>query len=301
MIIAPKELLRDAQERHYAIPAFNFYNLDGLFAVLEAAEEEQAPIIVEIYHVYYPFLHQKVICSAVQETLRSARIHAYLHLDHATDQQVLMAAIKDGFQSVMVDGSTASLEENIAITKQITTIAKENGVYTEAEVGHVARVGTENSEGSLATVADCVRLTSETGVDSLAAAVGTAHGIYQTLPKIDFQRIREIHNSKNHYRRIESYTRLCNSKWQNAVKIPLVLHGGSGIPDEAIQRAILCGISKINIGTELKYAWSDAMKKGLLDGEKEPRILSAFARMQVKAVAKQKIRLLGATGKDTFL
>ena len=109
MIIAPKELLRDAQERHYAIPAFNFYNLDGLFAVLEAAEEEQAPIIVEIYHVYYPFLHQKVICSAVQETLRSARIHAYLHLDHATDQQVLMAAIKDGFQSVMVDGSTASL------------------------------------------------------------------------------------------------------------------------------------------------------------------------------------------------
>ena len=271
MIIAPKELLRDAQERHYAIPAFNFYNLDGLFAVLEAAEEEQAPIIVEIYHVYYPFLHQKVICSAVQETLRSARIHAYLHLDHATDQQVLMAAIKDGFQSVMVDGSTASLEENIA---------KENGVYTEAEVGHVARVGTENSEGSLATVADCVRLTSETGVDSLAAAVGTAHGIYQTLPKIDFQRIREIHN---------------------AVKIPLVLHGGSGIPDEAIQRAILCGISKINIGTELKYAWSDAMKKGLLDGEKEPRILSAFARMQVKAVAKQKIRLLGATGKDTFL
>ena len=278
MIIAPKELLRDAQERHYAIPAFNFYNLDGLFAVLEAAEEELAPIIVEIYHVYYPFLHQKVICSAVQETLRSARIHAYLHLDHATDQQVLMAAIKDGFQSVMVDGSTASLEENIAFTKQITTIAKENGVYTEAEVGHVARVGTENSEGSLATVADCVRLTSETGVDSLAAAVGTAHGIYQTLPKIDFQRIREIHN---------------------AVKIPLVLHGG--IPDEAIQRAILCGISKINIGTELKYAWSDAMKKGLLDGEKEPRILSAFARMQVKAVAKQKIRLLGATGKDTFL
>lgn len=95
----------------------------------------------------------------------------------------------------MVDGSTASLEENIAFTKQITTIAKENGVYTEAEVGHVARVGTENSEGSLATVADCVRLTSETGVDSLAAAVGTAHGIYQTLPKIDFQRIREIHNA----------------------------------------------------------------------------------------------------------
>ena len=90
--------------------------------------KSRPPIIVEIYHVYYPFLHQKVICSAVQETLRSARIHAYLHLDHATDQQVLMAAIKDGFQSVMVDGSTASLEENIAFTKQITTIAKENGV-----------------------------------------------------------------------------------------------------------------------------------------------------------------------------
>lgn len=280
MIIAPKELLRDAQEKQYAIPAFNFYNLDGLFAVLEAAEEEQAPIIVEIYHAYYPFLHQKVICNAVQEALRSAHIHAYLHLDHATDQQVLLAAIKDGFQSVMVDGSTASLEENISFTKQITAAAKDSGVFTEAEVGHVARVGTEDSEGSLATVADCVRLVSETGVDSLAAAVGTAHGMYQTLPKIDFHRIQEI---------------------RDAVKIPLVLHGGSGTPDEAIQEAIRCGIAKINIGTELKYAWSNAMKQGLLAGEKEPRILSAFAREQVKAIAKQKIRLLGASGKDALL
>lgn len=127
--------------KNYAVPAFNFYNLDGLFAVLEAAEEEKAPVIVELYHMYYPFLHQKVLSSAVQEALRAAKIHAYLHLDHATDQQVLTDAIQDGFQSVMVDGSLAPLEENIAFTRQIVDLAHAHGVYTEAEVGHVAKAG----------------------------------------------------------------------------------------------------------------------------------------------------------------
>lgn len=280
MIIAPKTLLQDAQEKNYAVPAFNFYNLDGLFAVLEAAEEEKAPVIVELYHMYYPFLHQKVLSSAVQEALRAAKIHAYLHLDHATDQQVLTDAIQDGFQSVMVDGSLAPLEENIAFTRQIVDLAHAHGVYTEAEVGHVAKAGEADATGALAAVDDCVRLVSETGVDSLAAAIGTAHGMYRTLPHIDFRRIQEI---------------------KAAVKIPLVLHGGSGTPDEAIQEAIRCGITKINIGTELKYAWSAAMLKGLSEGEKEPRILSAYAREQVKEVARQKIRLLGAAGKDALL
>lgn len=282
MIISPQTLLRDAKEKRYAVPAFNFYNLDILFAALEAAEEENAPVILEIYHVYYPFLHKKVIADAVLEALRSASVHCYLHLDHATDPAVILDAMDAGFQSVMIDASLKSLEENIAMTKSVVAEAKRRGVFTEAEIGHVPPAAeiSDPCRLRLAEADECRRLVQETQVDSLAAAVGTAHGVYRMAPKINFQRIRDI---------------------AGVVNVPLVLHGGSGTPDEAIRTAVSCGITKVNVGTELKHAWSKAMRAGLDAGELEPRILSAGAREAVKEVARQKIRLLGATGRNAAL
>ena len=282
MIISPQTLLRDAKEKRYAVPAFNFYNLDILFAALEAAEEENAPVILEIYHVYYPFLHKKVIADAVLEALRSASVHCYLHLDHATDPAVILDAMDAGFQSVMIDASLKSLDENIAITKSVVAEAKRRGVFTEAEIGHVPPAAeiSDPCRLRLAEADECRRLVQETQVDSLAAAVGTAHGVYRMAPKIDFQRIRGI---------------------AGVVNVPLVLHGGSGTPDEAIRTAVSCGITKVNVGTELKHAWSKAMRAGLDAGELEPRILSAGAREAVKEVARQKIRLLGAAGRNAAL
>lgn len=282
MIISPRTLLRDAKEKHYAVPAFNFYNLDILFAALEAAEEENAPVILEIYHVYYPFLHKKVIADAVLEALRSASVHCYLHLDHATDPAVILDAMDAGFQSVMIDASLKPLEENIAMTKSVVAEAKRRGVFTEAEIGHVPPAAEISNpcQLHLAEADVCRRLVQETQVDSLAAAVGTAHGVYRMAPKIDFQRIRDI---------------------AGLVNVPLVLHGGSGTPDEAIRTAVSCGITKVNVGTELKHAWSKAMRAGLDAGELEPRILSAGAREAVKEVARQKIRLLGAAGRNAAL
>lgn len=282
MIISPRTLLRDAKEKHYAVPAFNFYNLDILFAALEAAEEENAPVILEIYHVYYPFLHKKVIADAVLEALRSASVHCYLHLDHATDPAVILDAMDAGFQSVMIDASLKPLVENIATTKFVVDEAKRRGVFTEAEIGHVPPAAeiSDPCQLRLAEADECRRLVQETQVDSLAAAVGTAHGVYRMAPKIDFQRIRDI---------------------AGVVNIPLVLHGGSGTPDEAIRAAVSCGITKVNVGTELKHAWSKAMRAGLDAGELEPRILSARAREAVKEVARQKIRLLGAAGRNAAL
>lgn len=282
MIISPQTLLRDAKEKRYAVPAFNFYNLDILFAALEAAEEENAPVILEIYHVYYPFLHKKVIADAVLEALRSASIHCYLHLDHATDPVVILDAMDAGFQSVMIDASLKSLEENIAMTKSVVAEAKRRGVFTEAEIGHVPPAAeiSDPCRLRLAEADECRHLIQETQVDSLAAAVGTAHGVYRMAPKIDFQRIRDI---------------------AGVVNVPLVLHGGSGTPDEAIRTAVSCGITKVNVGTELKHAWSKAMRAGLDGGELEPRILSAGAREAVKEVARQKIRLLGAAGRNAAL
>lgn len=282
MIISPRTLLRDAKEKHYAVPAFNFYNLDILFAALEAAEEENAPVILEIYHVYYPFLHKKVIADAVLEALRSASVHCYLHLDHATDPAVILDAMDAGFQSVMIDASLKSLEENIAMTKSVVAEAKRRGVFTEAEIGHVPPAAeiSDPCRLRLAEADECRRLVQETQVDSLAAAVGTAHGVYRMAPKINFQRIRDI---------------------AGVVNVPLVLHGGSGTPDEAIRTAVSCGITKVNVGTELKHAWSKALRAGLDAGELEPRILSAGAREAVKKVARQKIRLLGAAGRNAAL
>ena len=282
MIISPRTLLRDAKEKHYAVPAFNFYNLDILFAALEAAEEENAPVILEIYHVYYPFLHKKVIADAVLEALRSASVHCYLHLDHATDPAVILDAMDAGFQSVMIDASLKSLEENIAMTKSVVAEAKRRGVFTEAEIGHVPPAAeiSDPCRLRLAEADECRRLVQETQVDSLAAAVGTAHGVYRMAPKINFQRIRDS---------------------AGVVNVPLVLHGGSGTPDEAIRTAVSCGITKVNVGTELKHAWSKAMRAGLDAGELEPRILSAGAREAVKEVARQKIRLLGAAGRNAAL
>ena len=282
MIVSPQTLLRDAKEKHYAVPAFNFYNLDILFAALEAAEEENAPVILEIYHVYYPFLHKKVIADAVLEALRSASVHCYLHLDHATDPAVILDAMDAGFQSVMIDASLKPLAENIATTKFVVDEAKRCGVFTEAEIGHVPPAAeiSDPCQLRLAEADECRRLVQETQVDSLAAAVGTAHGVYRMAPKIDFQRIRDI---------------------AKVVNIPLVLHGGSGTPDEAIRAAVSCGITKVNVGTELKYAWSKAMRAGLDAGELEPRILSARAREAVKEVARQKIRLLDAAGRNAAL
>ena len=282
MIVSPQTLLRDAKEKHYAVPAFNFYNLDILFAALEAAEEENAPVILEIYHVYYPFLHKKVIADAVLEALRSASVHCYLHLDHATDPAVILDAMDAGFQSVMIDASLKPLAENIATTKFVVDEAKRRGVFTEAEIGHVPPAAeiSDPCQLRLAEADECRRLVQETQVDSLAAAVGTAHGVYRMAPKIDFQRIRDI---------------------AKEVNIPLVLHGGSGTPDEAIRAAVSCGITKVNVGTELKHAWSKAMRAGLDAGELEPRILSARAREAVKEVARQKIRLLDAAGRNAAL
>lgn len=282
MIVSPQTLLRDAKEKHYAVPAFNFYNLDILFAALEAAEEENAPVILEIYHVYYPFLHKKVIADAVLEALRSASVHCYLHLDHATDPAVILDAMDAGFQSVMIDASLKPLAENIATTKFVVDEAKRRSVFTEAEIGHVPPAAeiSDPCQLRLAEADECRRLVQETQVDSLAAAVGTAHGVYRMAPKIDFQRIRDI---------------------AKVVNIPLVLHGGSGTPDEAIRAAVSCGITKVNVGTELKHAWSKAMRAGLDAGELEPRILSARAREAVKEVARQKIRLLDAAGRNAAL
>lgn len=279
MLTSPYKLLEDAKKKNYAVAAFNFYNLDTLFATLDAAKEENAPVIVQLYYKDFENLRGSSIAVAALEAIKSTPIPVALHLDHANQFEHVIQAMGCGFNSVMIDASSLPLEENIEITKKVVDIAHILGIFTEAELGQIFRAG-DFSDGEIgdqkADPKAALRLVQETGVDSLAPAVGTAHGIYKAEPNIDFGRIKEINDM---------------------VKVPLVLHGGSGIPDEKIKLAISNGIRKINFGTELKHTWSATMKKGLDEGEKEIRILSVKAKEAVKEIAKSKIRLFGSSNK----
>lgn len=280
MYVSPKEMLADAREKHYAVAAFNFYNLDTLMAVIEAAEEEKAPVIAQIYAEHFAFYHGGgLIAKAALRIIEETKVPVCLHLDHSDSYERINYAINLGFHSVMYDGSSLPLEENIALAQKVVGQAHSKGIYTEVELGRIGRI----SGGELdvlyddcTSVEEAVRLVEESGADSLAPAIGTAHGIYKTTPKLNFERLAEI---------------------KDAVNVPLVLHGGSGIPEDMIRKSIELGIAKINVGTELKYKWSSTVKEGLESGIKEPIRLGEDAKTAVKEVAKTKIRLFGSNGR----
>ena len=204
-----------------------------------------------------------------------------LHLDHGSSYESCVDAIDSGFTSVMIDASKHSIEENIKITKQVVDYAHAKNVTVEAEVGAVG--GEEDgvaNELAYAKVEDAVKLVQETGIDFLAPALGSVHGIYKGEPKLDFERMVKIHE---------------------LVKLPLVLHGGSGIPDELIKKAISCGICKININTELQIAWSVGVRKFLNEDNKvyDPRKIIKSGENSRKEMIKEKVTLFGSDNKHS--
>jgi ketose-bisphosphate aldolase len=279
MFVSPKILLDDSAAKNYAVGAFNFYNLDTLTAILRTAEEEKSPVIVQIYSTH--FLHYndgKLISTAALEAIQDVSIPAALHLDHSTTYECILKAVRYGFNSVMFDGSAFPLQTNIAVTAKVTELAKPLGIFTEAELGKINRAGTSNEtdDSDYTKIEDAVTLIKNTSVDSLAPAIGTAHGIYTRTPVIQFERLEQI---------------------VKAVKIPIVLHGGTGIPDDMISKCIDLGVRKINVGTELKYMWGKTMLANLKNGEKEPIHLSAEAIKAVQEVVRRKIRLFRSDNK----
>ena len=271
MLVSSKLLLADAEDKDYAIPAFNFYNLDILFSILDAAEEKKSPVILQIYSVYYSFLRAAPIAAAALSAIKESSVPAALHLDHSSEYNQIISALENGFNSVMIDASNQPLEKNIETTSKVVRTAHSFGAFTEAELGKILKIGqNDNRPVRLTEPDEAYRFVRQTGVDSLAPAVGSAHGIYIEKPVLDFDRIKRI---------------------KDKVRVPLVLHGGSSTPDEIISKAISCGITKLNIGTELKYRWSEAIREVFETEEKEPRVASEYARDRVKEVVKLKIEL----------
>ncbi|MBD0379271.1 class II fructose-bisphosphate aldolase [Paenibacillus sedimenti] len=236
MLVNTKDILLEAQKKKYAVAAFNVINLETVQAAIQAAENEKQPVIIALGERYFPTVNVEGFAALVRALASKARVPVALHLDHAYEKESIIRAIQNGFTSVMYDGSKYDLSENISRTKEIADIAHQANVSVEAEIGSLARGAfsdEEEGDGTLTDPQSAKEFVEATSVDFLAAAIGTVHGMYQGEPKISLQLLERI---------------------RDAVDIPLVLHGGSGTPDEIIRQTIGRGICKINVNTEVSMA-----------------------------------------------
>ena len=264
-----KDILDIAERGNFAVPAFCVYNLETLMGVVAAAEETEAPIIIQMYSRLFNTATGKFMSPAICDAMDRLKSPVAFHLDHGAGIPECVRAIRYGATGVMLDASTLPLDENIKKTKEAVDLAKEAGVGTEGELGHIGSAKEEIC-ASYTEVEDVVKFVEGTGVDALAILVGTAHGKYAKAPEIAVDRIKEIHAATNAH---------------------LVLHGGSGVPDEQIRAAIQAGIRKINFGTDICYAFVEGYQK--LDPLSKPLDMIMLQTSEnVKEFAVEKIKLL---------
>ena len=281
-LVSVKEILADAKARSYAVGAFNLNNMEILQAIIRAAEAERSPVILQASQGGIKYAGLEYITAMAKAAAEMATVPVALNLDHGTSFEQVVRCIRHGFSAVMIDGSHYPFEENVAITKRVVEVAHPVGVSVEGELGRIG--GTEDDihvdekDALLADPDEVVSFVEQTQVDCLAVAIGTAHGVYRGTPKLDFERL---------------------SKINSLIDLPLVLHGASGVSDEDIQKAIARGICKINIDTELRQAFSEAVRKKLADDPEEidPRKILGPARDAMQEVVVRKMRLFGSSQK----
>ena len=281
-LVSMAEILRDAQKGGYAIGAFNCNNMAIVQAIVAAAEAEKSPVIVQASQGAMRYAGIEYIAAMTCLAAEKASVPVALHLDHGTSFAQVMNCVRNNFTSVMIDGSQLSLEDNIALTKKVVEAVRPLGISVEAELGKIG--GTEDdisvsAEDALFTDPNEAEIfVRETQVDALAVAIGTAHGQYKGVPKLDFDRLEEI---------------------RKRVDIPIVLHGSSGVPDEDIRKAISLGVSKVNIDTNIREAFMNAARKVIAEhpNEIDPRKILGPAREATTEIIREKIRLFGSSGK----
>ncbi|MEZ4869718.1 MAG: ketose-bisphosphate aldolase [Caldilineaceae bacterium] len=282
MLLNMKDLLTVAHANHFAVPAFNISSNMLLAGVIEASEEKQSPLILAIHPDELHFVRPSFIKAAIDEAVK-ATIPVCIHLDHGASMAHIMEAIQCGFTSVMMDGSLLPLEENIKVCKAVVDLAHTVNVSVEGELGTIGMTDPEAEAGTEEIIYtnpdDVVTFVAATGVDTLAVAIGTAHGIYpkDRKPELKLDLLKEI---------------------ASRVDIPLVLHGGSANPDEEIAAAVKLGINKINISSDMKEAFYRKCREVLADHRlREPNSIYPPCIAAMKEVCRYKIDLFGATNK----
>ena len=263
----------------YAIGAFNVYNLEGVNAVLAAAEELRSPVMLQIHPAALEHGGLPLVALCITAA-NQATIPVGVHLDHCTEFSVIRIAIEAGITSVMADGSHLPYDANVEFTAEIVDYAHQQGVHVEAELGRIS--GSEDGltveaiEARLTNPSQAANFVATTCVDALAVCIGNVHGKYQQQPNFDFDRLHAI---------------------QQCVNVPLVLHGASGVPDEMVQQSIAGGIRKFNVNTEVRNAYFLSLQKGLMTDNRELLKLMTLAENSMSAVVREKILLFGGNGK----
>ena len=278
MLVNLQYVLDLAEKGNFAIPAFNVYNMESVMGVLKAAEEMKAPIIMQVYPRLMKEETGYFLSPIIKAAAEKASVPVCFHLDHGPSELETTRSIRYGATGIMLDGSTLPFEENIALTKRVVDTCSYLNVQVEGELGHVGTTADSDMD-EFTTPEDAKRFVEETGVSCLAVAVGTAHGRYKKPPKLDIERILAIREATN-----------------NAA---LVLHGGSGVPDEEIKKAVKAGIRKMNFATDICYAFLDTCLEEL---QKPDRAIAIdnFMKKPIEAVKEfciSRIKLVGADGK----
>lgn len=268
-----KTILEEADRKGYAVPAFNVYNMETVLGVLQAAQETKAPVIFQMYSRLFDGPNARLTAPMVLEAIDQLETPAVFHLDHGAGIPEVQRALRWGVTGIMFDASALPLEENITATRQVEELCGACGVSVEGELGHVGTTR-DAAMGEYTKVDEAVRYAKETGVSALAVLVGTAHGHYKQAPALDIRRITDI---------------------KAATGVPLVLHGGSGVPDDQICTAVEAGVRKVNFGTDVCCSFLDSM----FAVSRDIIALDLFMQEPVAAVKKfamEKIGLLGAAG-----
>ena len=304
MITSPLPLLRHAQTHGYAVPAFNVNHLETILAVMEAAQEERSPVILQTSEGAVRYAGMGILV-AMAQAAAAGPLPAVLHLDHGKDLALVRQALQRGYTSVMIDASGHPFHENVRQTRQVTQWARAQGIAVEAEIGRIAgtedAVTTKDAAAFLTDPEEAARFAHESGCDSLAVSIGTSHGAHKFAGDrhLDLERLEQI---------------------RKRVSLPLVLHGASGVRedlvrlaqrfgtdvgdmrgtlDEDVRAAIKLGICKVNIDTDLRLAFTAGLREAVAEHPNwfNPRKLFEPGRILMKEVAKQKMRLFGSSGK----
>lgn len=278
--VTSEKMLLDAQKGGYAVGAFNVENMEMVMAVIAAAEELKAPLMLQTTPSTVKYAGLDMYLANVKTAAERASVPVCMHLDHGDSFDLAMKALRVGYSSIMIDGSHNVFEENIAVTKAVADACRPSAIPVEAELGKVGgkEDDLDGGNGGYTDPMEAKEFVERTGVGSLAVAIGTAHGVYKGEPKLDLDRLAEI---------------------RKVVSIPLVLHGASGLSEEAVKESIKRGICKVNFATELRIAYTDGVKEFLAANSDafDPKKYGKVAMEHVKEIVKLRMNMCGCDGK----
>ncbi|MFW6034649.1 MAG: class II fructose-1,6-bisphosphate aldolase [Halothermotrichaceae bacterium] len=281
-LVPMADILNKANKEGYAVGGFNINNLEFLQGIIWAAEEMDSPLILQTSEGAIRYIGMDYVIGMVEAAVKDTNIPVALHLDHGSSFEVVMKCIRNGYSSVMFDGSHYPLEENIKLTREVVKAAHAVGVSVEAELGKLGGteddVSVDEKDATFTDPDEAVEFVEKTGVDALAVAIGTAHGVYSGDPELDFDRLKTI---------------------KERIDMPVVLHGASGVPDEDVKKAITLGINKVNVNTAFQQAFTARVKE-IFDEDSsvyDPRKYCGPGREAIKARVIEKIKTLGSNGK----